>query len=184
MVKGIIFNFVEEIVAGDAGRDTWDDVLEEAGVDGAYTSVGSYDDEELFAIVDAAADELGMEERDLLRHVGRESIPRFYDRYPELFEEQDGLEAFLRSLNGIIHPEVEKLYPGAEVPQFDVETADDGALLMGYASPRKLCHFGEGLIQGAADHYDTAVEVEQVRCMHRGDQACQYRIEMDGEPGS
>lgn len=181
MVKGIIFNLVEEIVVEDDGRDTWDAIIEAAGVDGAYTSVGSYDDEELFAILDAAGDELGMERPELLVHVGEESIPRFAERYPELFEEQDGLEPFLRSLNDIIHPEVEKLYPGADVPRFDLE-ADDGTLLMEYVSSRKLCHFGEGLIHGAAHHYDTDVEVEQVRCMHRGDEACRYRIEPHGEP--
>lgn len=58
-MKGIIFNLVEEVVANDHGPDAWDDILAAAGVEGAYTAVGSYSDDELLAIVSAAATATG-----------------------------------------------------------------------------------------------------------------------------
>ncbi len=54
-MKGIIFNLVEEVVRNRYGEDTWDELLDAAGLDGAYTSLGSYPDEELLRLVAAAA---------------------------------------------------------------------------------------------------------------------------------
>ena len=54
-MKGIVFNLLEDLVVRDHGEDAWDDLLEEAGSDGAYTSLGSYDDAELLALVGAAS---------------------------------------------------------------------------------------------------------------------------------
>jgi hypothetical protein len=75
------------------------------------------------------------------------------------------------TLNDIIHPEVRKLYPGADVPEFDFEVRD-GVVVMGYRSPRRLCSFAEGLLLGAADHYDERLTIDQPLCMKRGDDQC------------
>ena len=40
-MKGIIFNILSEAVVQAFGEDEWDDVLDAAGVDGAYTSLGN-----------------------------------------------------------------------------------------------------------------------------------------------
>jgi predicted hydrocarbon binding protein len=70
---------------------------------------------------------------------------------------------------------VRKLYPGADVPEFDFEVRE-GVLVMGYRSPRKLCSFAEGLLLGAADHYGEQVTIEQPSCMKRGDDQCVIEI--------
>ena len=54
-MKGIVFNLLEEIVREAHGEDTWDALLEAADLDGAYTSLGSYPDEDLGRLVAAAA---------------------------------------------------------------------------------------------------------------------------------
>ena len=54
-MKGIILNLVEEAVVADHGEATWDEVLDRAGADGAYTSLGNYPDEELRRLVAAGA---------------------------------------------------------------------------------------------------------------------------------
>ena len=66
-------------------------------------------------------------------------MPLFAERYPQLFEPHDCTRSFVLTLNDIIHPEVRKLYPGADVPEFDFGIRDDDRLVMGYRSPRKLC---------------------------------------------
>ena len=58
-MKGLIFNVVEEVVTELYDADTWDDLLDAAGVDGAYTALGNYDDDELIGIVDAASTATG-----------------------------------------------------------------------------------------------------------------------------
>ena len=55
-MKGIIFNLAEEVLTQAHGSEVWDSILERAGVDGAYTSLGSYADQELIALVRAASE--------------------------------------------------------------------------------------------------------------------------------
>lgn len=170
-MKGIIFNLVEDVITAEHGADTWDDLLDEAGVDGAYTSLGNYPDDDLHRLVGAAARELEMPGHEVVRSLGRRAIPLLAARYPQLFVGHD-LLSFLLTLNEIIHPEVRKLYPGADVPDFTFATPEPSVLEMGYSSARKLCALAEGFVLGAADHYGEAVVISQPVCMLRGDECC------------
>jgi hypothetical protein len=174
-VKGVVFNLLEQLVARDFGEDTWDALLDASGLDGAYTSLGSYPDEDLAKLVSAAADALSMPPDDVVLWFGRNALPLFAVRYPQLFEPHDCTQSFVLTLNEIIHPEVRKLYPGADVPEFDFDLRD-GVLVMGYRSRRKLCSFAEGLLFGAADYYSERLTFEQPLCMKRGDDRCVFNI--------
>jgi hypothetical protein len=175
-VKGIVFNLLEAIVVQQHGDAVWEALLDEAGVDGAYTSLGSYPDEQLFGLVAAAARKLGSSEAEVLRSFGRNAMAILAKRYPEFFDSQVSTQAFLLTLNDIIHPEVRKIYPGAEVPVFDFDTSSPGVLMMGYRSPRKLCALAHGFVEGAAQHYGEPLTFEHSQCMHRGDDRCVFRI--------
>jgi hypothetical protein len=174
-MKGVVFNLLEQLIARDYGEETWDTLLEEAELDGVYTSLGSYADEDLMKLVDAAAPELDMSADEVVRWLGRNALPLFAVHYPQLFEPHDSTQSFVLTLNEIIHPEVRKLYPGADVPVFDFATRN-GNLVMGYKSPRKMCAFAEGLLHGAADHYNERLTIEQPQCMNRGDDRCVLEI--------
>lgn len=54
-MKGIIFNLLEEVVIIHYGEDTWDRLLTATALDGAYTSLGSYPDEQIQDLVGAAS---------------------------------------------------------------------------------------------------------------------------------
>jgi len=174
-VKGVVFNLLEQLVARDFGEDTWDSLLEASRLDGVYTSLGNYSDEDLVKLVSAAANALSMPPDDVVIWFGRNALPLFATRYPQLFEPHNSTRSFVLTLNDIIHPEVRKLYPGADVPEFDFDLRD-GVLVMGYRSARKLCSFAEGLLFGTADHYGERLTVEQPTCMKRGDDKCVLEI--------
>ena len=53
-MKGVVFNLLEEVVSSEFGEDTWDGLIDAAEVEGAYTSLGSYDDGDLGSLVGAA----------------------------------------------------------------------------------------------------------------------------------
>lgn len=175
-MKGIIFNVLEEVVVAAHGDATWDALLDAAACDGVYTSLGSYPDDQMSRLVAAASDALGIPQADVVRWFGREAIPRFAVRYPAFFTAHASTRSFVMSLNTIIHPEVRKIYTGAQCPEFDFQNAEDGALLLGYHSPRKLCALAHGFIEGVADQYHEQVEVEHLDCMHRGDPRCLMRM--------
>jgi hypothetical protein len=175
-MKGIVFNLFEEVVRRTYGEDTWDDLLDAANLGGSYTSLGSYDDRDLFRLADAASERLNMPTYDVVRWLGREALPLLAQKYPPLFDAHTDTRSFVLALNDIIHPEVRKLYPGANVPAFTYDTSSPDVLGMTYQSPRRLCAFAEGLVEGAAAHYRESVVFVQPRCMHRGDPSCSFRI--------
>jgi len=177
-VKGIVFNLLEEIVTRDAGEDAWDDVLGDARVGGAYTALGSYPDEELSLLVGAIGRRLDRPPGEVVRWLGREAFPRFAARHPELVEPHGATRPLVLALNDIIHPEVRKLHPGAEVPYFDVESPAADRIALGYRSPRRLCALAEGLLEGCATHFGETIAIEQPLCMLRGDELCRLEISL------
>jgi len=175
-VKGVVFNLLEEFVRREHGEDVWDAVLARAQLDGAYTSLGNYADEDLSALVTAASTLLDQPRAVIVRAFGRHALPMLADKYPLFFTPFASTRPFLLALNDIIHPEVNKLYRGAETPRFDFDATSPEVLVMRYASRRRLCEFAQGLIEGAAAHYGEQVAIEHARCVERGDACCEFRI--------
>jgi hypothetical protein len=175
-MKGIIFNLLEEVTTTAMGEAAWDGILEQAGADGAYTSLGNYADREFASLLQATAGRAGKDEKETLRWFGRQSMPILAQRYPEFFVKHDSLRSFLLSLNDVIHAEVRKLYPGADVPVFQFEMpageAAHDTLIIHYRSKRRLCMLAEGFIEGAADHYEERVTIRQSACMLESAPAC------------
>lgn len=185
-VKGILFNLLEAVVTAEFGEDAWDDTLDAAGVIGAYTAIGSYEDAEFLTLLGAMPTRGPSSAADQLRWFGRRAMPVLADRYAVFFAPHASTRAFLLTLNDIVHPEVRKLYPGADVPVFDFpRMGADGSdtVSMSYESARRLCWLAEGFVLGAGDHYGETVVIEQDECMHDGAARCLIRCtfsEADG----
>lgn len=161
-MKGIIFNAVEAAVTDVYSADTWDDLLDAAEIDGGFTALGTYDDAQLLALVDAGCAATGHEPDVLVRTLGQRAFPYLARRYPEFVEGVADTRAFLRSVDEIIHPEVMKLHPDATPPRFFYEDLDNGALRMTYQSERRLGVLAEGLIAGAAEWFGEQISIELV----------------------
>src|SRR5262245_35939792 len=112
-MKGIIFDLLEQVVTDAFGEDTWEAVLDSSGLEGAYTTVGTYPHDELHVLVAAAAEKLNMPADEVVRWFGRTSFPLLGARYPGFVEGHARTMSFLLTLNDVIHPEVRKLFPGA-----------------------------------------------------------------------
>jgi Haem-NO-binding len=175
-MKGIVFNLLEEVIRKQYSEDVWDSLLDSAHLDGAYTSLGNYGDEELMKLVSAASQALQLPPSEIVRWFGFHALPLMAEKYPAFFKNHRSTRPFVLTLNHIIHPEVRKVYPGADVPEFDFDTSSDEHLLVGYHSPRRLCMFAQGLVEGAAVFFSEDVLFEHVLCMHRGDEKCLFRI--------
>jgi len=175
-MKGIIFNLFEEVVTTHIGEKAWDAILDTTGVDGAYTSLGNYPDEEFVKLLGTLSRQSGKSDRESLKWFGQLSMPFLARRYPEFFTAHSGMRSFLLSLNDVIHAEVRKLYPGAEVPMFEFETppgpAAHDTLIIHYRSKRRLCQLAEGFIAGASGQFKEQVAVTQPSCMLDGADIC------------
>jgi hypothetical protein len=175
-MKGVVFNLLEQAVTDAHGADAWMDLIDAAGVDGTYTSLGSYPDEEMFALVGAASAALNLPPEAILRWFGQKAMPMLAVKYGAFFEGHRNAESFVLSVNDIIHPEVRKLYSGAGCPHFHFTHEPDGQLIVGYHSPRKLCHLAQGFIEGASAHFGQSVEVAHLACMADGNPICRLGV--------
>jgi predicted hydrocarbon binding protein len=175
-MKGIVFNLLEEVVSRHHGLATWDTLLETVELEGAYTSLGNYPDEEIVKLVGAASAALGQPPGEVLRWFGREAMPFLAERYPEFFTAHQTTRPFILSLNNVIHAEVHKLYPGAVCPHFRHVEDNGETLRLAYRSPRKLCDLAHGFIEGASVYYNETVTVDHLKCMSHGDPECELQI--------
>lgn len=171
-MKGIVFNLLEDAVTDAHGADTWDDLLDGAGLDGTYTALGNYDDGELTALVGGISRAQGASADEVVRGFGRVALPALAARYPEFLTPHASVKPFLLTLDRVIHREVAKIYPGAAPPKMWFDDPGEGALVLHYSSERKLCAMAEGMIEGAAAHFGEAVSMEHPRCMKSGAEHC------------
>lgn len=175
-MKGVVFNLLEEAVTRAFGSETWDDLLDEADLPGAYTSLGNYSDEEIILLVSTAAAKLGKSNAEVLQWFGENAMPLLRERYPALFEGHVSARNFILSVNSIIHPEVRKLYAGANCPFFHFRESAEGTIVMGYESSRKMCDLAHGFVVGAATIYEEKVEITHHTCMNHGADKCLIEI--------
>lgn len=171
-MKGIIFNLVEDAVVARYGEAAWDAVLDDAGLDGVYTSLGNYPDTDLVALVGAGSRLLEVPAPDLTRAIGESAARGLAEQYPGFFEPHASVRPFLLTLNEVIHTEVRKLHADSSPPDFWFDGDDPDTLVIHYRSGRRLCHLAEGMITGAAAHYGQSARLEQTTCMLEGADHC------------
>jgi hypothetical protein len=67
--------------------------------------------------------------------------------------------SFLASIEDVIHVEVRKLYPDAELPRFESTFPVEGSMEFVYRSPRHFDDLAAGLIAGCIEHFGEDVQV-------------------------
>lgn len=177
-LKGVVLVKLSEFVEETWGLALWDEILQEANLEseGIYTSVGQYDDQEFFALVQLVANkkELTIEQTQkafgewLFTELLAIAPPGAHD-FVDIFE-------FLHGVQNIIHVEVKKLYPDVLLPEFDFLFESENTLRFHYKSPRKLCYFCEGIINGLSHHVKQEVTVSHVECEHNNDARCVLEV--------
>ena len=177
-MRGLVLNLLEEVVQRERGADFWDDIVDEAAVSGAYTALGTYPDSDLLDLASAVARRVGTDTSAVFRHIGLQGFDILARRYPELVETHVDVRSFLSTLNQVTHPIARRLEPGVVVGDFEFETSEPslGVLELVYRSERGWCDLAEGLILGAARHFLQQVDVEQIACVHRGNDVCVIRV--------
>ncbi len=160
-MKGIVFTEFLEMVEDAFSPDTADAIIDAAGVDGAYTAVGTYEACELAQLVKSLSDTAGTPVPDLLKTFGHHMFSRFVGGYPHLFAGVDDAAALLAQVHDHIHVEVRKLYPDAELPVFTSSHAADGAFVLDYESDRPFADFAHGLVEGCIAHFGNRYTVQR-----------------------
>ena len=171
-MKGIIFNVAEKAVTELLGPDAWDDLLEDADLDGDYTALGTYPDDELLALVSAAATKTGHDPADVQRLVGRHALPHLVASIEDFLDPDLEVFEFLESVHSIIHVEVKKLDPLAKPPDIGPVRVGDLCGVVGRVAIRdhhrvglcvaqrvERCAEVSGFVERRDDHRDPHSEM-------------------------
>jgi hypothetical protein len=161
-MKGLVFTEFLEMVENRYSADVVDQILEDSELasGGIYTSVGTYPHGEMFSLLTALGQHTGLDTQEHLRAFGEFLFGRFAALYPEFFQTTTRALAFLSKVDDYIHVEIRKLYPDAELPEFDCQSPSSNSLQMTYRSERPFASLAEGLIRGCIAHYGQTVDVQ------------------------
>jgi len=161
-MKGIVFTEFFEMVEEVLGFELVDQLIEqtELRTGGAYTSIGTYDHIELLALVGNLHRLTDTPVNDLLTTYGQYLFPKLVTIAPDTVSQFSNCFELLASVDSIIHVEVQKLYPDAELPRFDAIRQNEQELQMVYTSCRPFAYLAKGLILGCSQYYDGALSVD------------------------
>lgn len=178
-MKGVIFVKFNEFVEELWGDEFWDEIIEEAKLpsEGAYTTVATYKDEELFALIGLIVKKKGLSAEEAQFAFGKWVFKELYEVAPAGAHDFNDVFTFLHAVQDFIHIEVKKLNPDALLPEFEFLFESDTKVSFHYQSPRKLCYFCEGLVHGLAEHTGQKISVAQSECEHDGGKRCVIEVE-------
>ncbi len=162
-MKGIVFTEFLEMVEEKFGYTMVDNLLSttELPSEGVYTSVGTYQHTEMVSLVINLGEQTNIPINELLKVFGGYLFKTFTKTYSHFMTNAPDAFTFLASIHHYIHVEVQKLYPDAELPHFEIERPDESTLIMTYSSVRKMADLAYGLIEGCMEYYKENVVISQ-----------------------
>ncbi len=162
-MKGVIFTEFIDLVEEKFGLDTLDQIIQGANLpnEGAYTTVGTYDHVELLRMVGQLHAISGIPVSDLAKVFGQHLFGQLAKSHKELVGRVDNVMDLLANVENVIHVEVEKLYPDAELPTLNYRQLNENECEIAYESSRPFADVCEGLIRGAADYFGENFELER-----------------------
>jgi hypothetical protein len=160
-VKGLVFTELLEYLESQGGLKLTDRIITGSNLPsgGAYTAVGTYDSAEMLSLVGTISSVTGKPAREILLSFGHALFPRLLETHPNMPGRRDDAFSLLEDLHGIIHVEVRKLYPDAELPSFRAERLSANRMRVSYESTRPFADLAEGLIRGCCAHFGEAIEM-------------------------
>ncbi|PSU34938.1 heme NO-binding domain-containing protein [Photobacterium lutimaris] len=161
-MKGIIFTEFLDIVESRFGLDVCQQMLDDAGVDGIYTTVGSYDHRILVKMIVCLSKITDISSEALQEVYGEALFVRLLSTMPMMdnWELPTGTFSFIEQVERHIHIEVKKLYPNANPPQFDFISKTSAQMILDYISARCFSHVCLGLIRGCVHHFNENMDIE------------------------
>lgn len=159
-MKGMVFTEFIEFVEQEFGFDVVDAMIEKSNVPngGAYTQAGNYPFEEIVSLVVALSNEVNSDVNVLIESYGEYLFNRLAKLYPNIAQFQSSFD-IITNVDSLIHPEVKKLYPDADLPEFTIIEKTDTKITLQYKSSKGLQQLAKGLMIGASHFYKEDVTV-------------------------
>ncbi len=162
-MKGLVFTELLEYVENNFGFDMADKIIEDSKLanNGSFTQAGNYPFEELIKLVSALSKEANIEIPKLLEIFGEHMFSRLISLNPQLKDNFESSLDLISRVDDIIHPEVQKLYPGADLPKFNLIERSENKVVTDYISSKNLEPFAIGLMRGSSKIFNEKLIINQ-----------------------
>ncbi|MBT8266823.1 MAG: heme NO-binding domain-containing protein [Bacteroidia bacterium] len=165
-MKGFIFTEFLDLVEDKFGLEMVDKIITQSKLEsgGIYTSIGTYDFSEMLRLISNLSSNTDIPIDDLLLVYSKHLFVVLLRSHPHLIEHYKDPMEFLASVENHIHVEVQKIYPDAELPTFEMLERREDKMTMIYKSDRALYMLGKGLMQETFELFkvDGSIEVEKL----------------------
>jgi hypothetical protein len=177
-MKGIIFTEFLEMVEQRFSPLTMEQMIAAAHLPsgGAYTTVGQYDHGEIWRLVCELSKVCDTPVPDLFRAYGEYLFSRLAANYGALLKGMTSSFDVLQTLDGMIHGEVRRLYPDAELPRFDVIERSSSKMVVVYSSKRHFADLAEGLLHGCARHFKEDIMITREHLPAEEGSRCRFSL--------
>lgn len=160
-MKGLVFSQFIDMVEERFGPDLCERIIAASDLPsgGVYSTLGTYDFEEMASLVNALSRETGSPPSALIKAFGVHLFGRLVKLYPQFIDGEVSTMGFVPKVENYIHHEVRKLYPDAALPSFIIEDLGPDRMVFVYQSPRPLGDMAEGMLLGCAQHFGEDIEL-------------------------
>ena len=180
-MHGIIFGELKKYVDAKLGGDTWNSLLEEAGLGTKmYMPIKEYPDSEAVAIVAAAATRVNQNIKEVLTDFGIFIAPDLLKLYHRQIDPAWKLLDLIENTEETVHRVVRLRNPGAKPPELRTKRISPDEVVIIYASLRRMCGLAIGIVNGVADQFHEPVEITESTCMNEGDPVCTISVKLTG----
>lgn len=178
-MKGIVFTELLKMIEEVFSLEMADKIINESNLPskGIYTTVGTYDYKEIIELVSHLSQETGIPVPELEVTYGQYLFKSFTKHYGSLMAEDYSFFTFLTSVNDVIHVDVKKLYPDAELPHLAYQQVNDKKLILDYRSSRNLSALAEGLIKGSAEYFGVNIKLSRENFIDNDKNVTRFIIE-------
>ena len=162
---GIVFTSLVEMLKQKASPEFANEVIADAELEvgGSFKASSNYPYSEMQKLVNVLVEKTGKSADELLHEFGYYLFGRLAQSHGQVLAGKESLLDMLEYLDGDIHVQVRELYPDADLPRFTVISRTDKAMRMRYHSKRDLYALAEGLLDGAANFYNSNITRETIK---------------------
>lgn len=169
-MKGIIFTDFLELVEDKFGLEMVDKIINQSDLEsnGIYTSVGTYEFSEMLQLISHLSANTDIAVDDLLLVFSEHLFKTLTKSHPNLVSHYEGPMDLLASIENHIHVEVQKIYPEAQLPTFDLEERTEDKMVLVYKSDKGLYMLGKGLMMETFKLFGVPANIELEKLNEEG----------------
>ena len=178
-MHGIVHNSLKSYVVEKTDDETWNAIVERAGVEPTlYLPVSHYDDAEIDSILEELASMAVQDRPAIERDFGRTLAPELYSTFDAHLDGEAGLLELLASIEAIT-ANVERTTEETTLPDVICTREHDRTVVVRYDSHRDYCDLAYGVLEGLVAEFDAEATVTERACTRNGADDCAFRVELE-----